>query len=368
MEQSKMRIGKLISYAGGVIAFYIGAGFATMQEVVQYNASYGSRHWIVVASCAIMFIYTNWSFITNGSKYQLHRGTDVFYVYAGKYIGKFFDLWTVLFCYMSFWVMCGGASSTATQQFGAPTGVGTIILVIAVCATVIFGLEGVVNALGAIGPVIIVCVIFTGLFVAIRDGGNLANGMALIDSKTIVLEQVGNDNPFMSGASYAGFVVLWFAPYLAELGAKNNGKEVNTGAIIGAILIFTATVCCTFALAANVELIATVDIPSLTLAATISPIFATVFSIIIFCGIYTTAVPLLWTPCRRFAEEGTNRYRILVIVLALVGVVAALFFPYRKLVNVVYGLNGYIGFIVVIFMVVADIRHLALKQEYVANK
>jgi len=269
---------------------------------------------------------------------------------------------------MSFWVMCGGASSTATQQFGAPTGVGTIILIVAVCATVIFGLDGVVNALGVVGPIIIICVLFTGVFVAVRDSGNLAAGMALIDSGTLELEQVGGGNPFMSGASYAGFVVLWFAPYLAELGAKNNGKEVNTGAIIGAILIFSATITCTMALAANIELVATVDIPSLTLATTISPIFATVFSLIIFCGIYTTAVPLLWTPCRRFAEEGTNRYRILVIVLALIGAVAALFFPYRKLVNVVYGLNGYIGFIVVIFMVVADIRHLALKQEYVLNK
>ena len=365
MEQSKMRLSKIIIYAGGVIAFYIGSGFATMQEIMQYNVAYGSSHWIVVATCALIFVYTNWSFITNGYKYQLNRGTDVFNVYCGKYIGKFFDLWAVLFCYMSFWVMCGGASSTATQQWGFPTGVGTAILVVAVVATVIFGLDGVVNALGCVGPIIIVCVIFTSVFVAIRDAGNLSAGMALIDSGTLELVKVGN-SPISSGASYAGFVVLWFAPYLAELGAKNNGKEVNTGAILGAILIFTATICCTFALASNIELVAAVDIPSLTLAGTISPIFSTVFAIIIFCGIYTTAVPLLWTPARRFGEEGTNRYRILVIALALVGVVAALFFPYRSLVNVIYGLNGYLGFVVVAFMVVADIRHFILKHEYKA--
>ena len=74
-------------------------------------------------------------------------------------------------------------------------------------------------------------------------------------------------------------------------------------------------------------------------------------------------MPLLWTPARRFAEEGTNRYRLLVVVLALVGVVAALFFPYRTLVNVIYGLNGYLGFVVVAFMVVSDIRHFVFKQK-----
>lgn len=363
MEQSKIRFSKLVIYAGGVIAFYIGSGFATMQEIMQYNVAYGSKHWIVVAVCALIFIYTNASFVTNGSKYKLERGTDVFQVYCGKYIGKFFDIWAVIFCYLSFWVMCGGASSTATQQWGLPNGVGTAILVVAVVATVIFGLDGVVNALGCIGPVIIVCVIFTGVFVTIRDAGNLSAGLALIDSGSLELVKVGN-SPASSGASYAGFVVLWFAPYLAELGAKNNVKEVNGGMLLGSVLIFTATVCCTMALASNIELVATVDIPSLTLAGTISPIFSTIFAVIIFCGIYTTAVPLLWTPARRFAEEGTNRYRILVLVLAVVGVIAAMFFPYRKLVNVVYGLNGYLGFVVVAFMVVADIRHFILKHEY----
>lgn len=363
MEQSKFNPIKMLSYAGAVISFYIGSGFASMQEIMQYNASYGSRHWIVVAVCAVIFIYTNLSFIMNGSIYKLEKGTDVYNIYCGKYIGKFFDFWSVLFCYMSFWVMCGGASSTATQQFGAPTGVGTIILVVAVVATVVFGLDGVVNALGVLGPIIIICVLFTSFFVCFRDMANLADGLALIDSGTLDLVQVGGGNPAASGASYAGFVVLWFAAFLAEIGAKNKVKEVTTGMLLGSVLIFTATVACTMALAANIDKVATADIPSLILAGTISPVFANVFSVIIFFGIYTTAVPLLWTPARRFAEEGTNRYRLLVVVLALVGVVAALFFPYRTLVNVIYGLNGYLGFVVVAFMVVADIRHFVLKKK-----
>ena len=248
MEQSKFNPIKMLSYAGAVISFYIGSGFASMQEIMQYNASYGSRHWIVVAVCAVIFIYTNLSFIMNGSIYKLEKGTDVYNIYCGKYIGKFFDFWSVLFCYMSFWVMCGGASSTATQQFGAPTGVGTIILVVAVVATVVFGLDGVVNALGVLGPIIIICVLFTSFFVCFRDMANLADGLALIDSGTLDLVQVGGGNPAASGASYAGFVVLWFAAFLAEIGAKNKVKEVTTGMLLGSVLIFTATVACTMAL------------------------------------------------------------------------------------------------------------------------
>ena len=52
------------------------------------------------------------------------------------------------------------------------------------------------------------------------------------------MKQVGNGNPFLSGASYGGFVILWFAAFLAEIGAKNKLEDVNIGTILSAIFIF----------------------------------------------------------------------------------------------------------------------------------
>ncbi len=66
MEKSnKMSIAAIIGFTGACIAFYIGAGFATMQEVMQYEASYGSQFWIVIAVAAAIYVYTNISFATN---------------------------------------------------------------------------------------------------------------------------------------------------------------------------------------------------------------------------------------------------------------------------------------------------------------
>ena len=44
---------RILQFCGACIAFYIGAGFATMQEVMQYEASYGSEFWVVIAVCAV---------------------------------------------------------------------------------------------------------------------------------------------------------------------------------------------------------------------------------------------------------------------------------------------------------------------------
>ena len=364
----KSRVLRIIGFCGSCIAFYIGAGFATMQEVMQYEASYGSLFMVVIAVAAIIYVYTNLSFTTNGHKHNLTKGSDIFELYCGKYIGTFYKYFTSFFCYMCFIVMCGGANSTATQQWGLPNGVGAIILTITVIATAVFGLSGILSALGKVGPVIIVCLLGVAIVTAITGMPNYAENLAAVDAGEYDLVQVGGGNPFASGASYGGFVILWFSTFLAEVGAKNDEKEVNAGVLISTFFIFATAALCCIALIAHIDITAYADIPTLVLANTISPVFANILSIIIFCGIYTTSVPLLWSGVSAIAREGTKRYKVLTVVGGIVGCVVASFLPYKGLVNVLYGLNGYLGFILVAFMIVFDIRsRIASKRAAAAE-
>ena len=307
MEKKSLQFMKVLSFCGACIAFYIGAGFATMQEIIQYVASYGSKLWIVIAVNAAIYIYTDLSFATNGNRLKLKRGGDIYTHYCGKYIGNFFDYFSALFCYACFIVMCGGANATATQQWGLPNGVGAIILTVFVIATVIFGLDGVIDAL-----------------------------------------------------------LLWFASFLAEIGSKNRVKEVNVGMLFSAVFIMGTMVIASAALISHIDVTSQADIPALILANNISPALASIFAVIIFCGIYTTSVPLLWTSIGRIEKEGTKKYKLYTVVLGIIGCVIACFLPYRSLVNVLYGLNGYLGFILVAFMLVYDIRTRMSKKVQVA--
>lgn len=101
---------------------------------------------------------------------------------------------------------------------------------------------------------------------------------------------------------------------------------------------------------------AAADIPALVLAGQISPILAQVFAIIICAGIYTSAVPLLWTGVRKVSNEGTKKYRIITIAGGVIGCIVACFIPYKGLINVLYGMNGYLGFVLIFFMLVYDTK------------
>lgn len=361
----KFSIASMIALCGACISFYIGAGFATMQEVVQYEASYGSLFPVVILVVAIIYVYTNISFATNGNRLGLKRGGDIYETYCsvfGKKFGKaasvFFDYFSALFCYMSFVVMCGGASSTVAQQWGLPSGVGAVALTMLVIITVIFGLDGILKALSKIGPVIIIMILLVSIVTAITGFPHLTANMAAVDAGTYadVMKQVGNGNPIASGASYGGFVILWFAAFLAEIGAKNKLREVNAGMGLSALFIFGAASICCLALIGHIDVTAAADIPALVLAAQISPIIAQIFAIVICAGIYTSAVPLLWTGVRKISVEGTVKYKVVTITGGVLGCIIACFIPYKGLINVLYGLNGYLGFILVFFMLIYDIK------------
>lgn len=352
---------KAIGFCGACIAFYIGAGFATMQEVMQYDASYGSRFWIVIAVTALIYVYTNLSFATNGNRLKLLNGGDIYRVYCGKFIGTFFECFSAFFWYMCFIVMCGGANSTAMQQWGLPNGVGAVILAVAAVGTVILGLNGILKALEKLGPIIVILIMIIAAYGTINGFAHVEKGFELIDNAAYKIEQVGDGNPFASGASYGGFVILWFATFLSEIGAKNNLKSVNTGMLLSTICIFGTAILCSIALIANIDITWNASVPALVLAEGISPAFAGIFAVIIFLGIYTSAVPLLWTGIRKLADDGTTKYKLLTVFGGVVGCIIACFFPYGRLLNVLYGLNGYLGFVLIAFMLVNDCKLLLKK-------
>lgn len=351
-----MQLRRVISVCGACIAYYIGSGFATMQEVIQYEASYGSSFLVVIFVAAVIYVYTNISFACNGNRVALTRGGDIYKVYCGKYIGSFFDWFSALFCYMSFIVMCGGANSTMMQQWGLPNGVGAVILSLAVVLTVSFGLNGILKALRVLGPVIIIFILIIAGVSAVTSFGGYFEGISSVDEGMYEIEQIGGGNPIASGASYGGFVILWFAAFLGEIGAAGRLREVNVGMLVSAVCIFGVAAICCIALISNIETTWNADIPALVLANSISPAISFAFAVIIFVGIYTSATPLLWTGVRAISSDGSVRYKIITIIGGAVGCAIACFVPYTPLLNILYGLNGYLGFALIAFMVVNDVR------------
>ncbi|MDY0235446.1 MAG: hypothetical protein RBR71_05430 [Gudongella sp.] len=346
--------GRVMTYAGAFIAFLIGSGFATGQEVLQYFSSYGYLGMAGIVVVYLLFLYVGIDFITVGYKEQFHKGSDIYQYYCGKIVGTFYDYFSIAFIFMSYVVMIGGAAATMNQQYGLPPAVGGIMIGILAGTTVIFGLGKIVDVIGKIGPVIVLLTLFLGVAALVMNPTGLATANRIIPELDLMK---ASSNWFYAAASYVGFCMLWLAAFMASMGASaNSKKEAKLGASFGALGFSFALLIIALGIMANIEQLAGTMVPSLVLAGNISPTLAIVFSFIVIAGIYTTSVPLLWQVVARFAEEKTNRFKILTVVLAAVGVFVGLLVPFNKLVNIIYVINGYVGIILLAFMIVKTIR------------
>lgn len=376
-NENKVDWKRVIILAGAIIAFTIGSGFATGQEIIQYFTAYGLKGILTILLFAVCFLYYNYNFAKAGEEEKFEKGNDVYKFYCGKHIGSFMDYYSTLFCYMSFFVMVGGASSTLNQQYGVPLIVGGVLLTVLTVLTVVGGLNSLVDKIGLVGPIIVVLCIGIGIVTLLGDFNQLGEGLEVISSGSFANAgeetiKTAGANWVVSALSYAGFVLLWFASFTTSLGATNKKKNIQYGIYLGTFAVCAAIIVIMLAQISNINTeslsnagiyVWNADIPNLILAERIWQPFAAFFAIVVFAGIYTSAVPLLYNPCARFAKEGTSRFKILTIVLGFVGLVVGLFLPFRVLVNVIYVLNGYVGAVLILFMLWKNIKDFKNKRN-----
>ena len=181
------------------MAFLIGSGFATGQEVLQYFAAYGLGGGLVVALlCVVAFIFVGGCFIAAGKRENFEKGSDVYRYYCGKYIGTFYDYFSIIFIFCSFIVMMGGAGSTIYERFGLPTWTGSVGMMVLVCIVTLLGLNGLIEVIGKMGPAIAVIAICLGVYSFLSNPSGVTESSAMLTSGEIpigsgagVLNRVG---------------------------------------------------------------------------------------------------------------------------------------------------------------------------------
>lgn len=361
-EGAKLRIGRVLTFAGAIIAFLIGSGFATGQEILQYFTAYG--FWGVFGTGLLvlaLMTYVVIEFFVVGQAKRFEKPSKIFHYYCGRYLGAFFDYFSILFVFLSFTVMVAGAGAVFEEHYGLSKYLGGLALAAAVGLSVWFGLSSLVDIIGKIGPVIVVAAIGLGLVGILRNPEGLAAGNALIP--TLDLTQASS-NWFMAGLSYVGFCMLWLAAFLTALGkTAHSKKEAAAGGAAGAAAFSLACIIVGLGLLANITDVAGTEIPMLVLARDISPLLASGISVMILAGIYTTAVPLLWTVSARFFPDRSPRFKYATIALAVLGTVIGLLLPFSQMVNLVYVINGYVGIGLLVLMLVKTLSRATLRQK-----
>lgn len=368
MENKKMRPGLLITFAGALLAYLIGSGTASGQESVQYFSSWGSvGGTITVAVVNFVVMFCCFMAYTYAGRHGTTDLASVCEFYCGKVVGKIFTAFAWIFNACCFFFMISGFGNTLSQQWGLPLWIGYAIAIVLAVGTAVLGLQGIVNIIGKIGPVVVTFLFILGIISAFTYFPVISNGIELIRSGEVSVLQAGA-NPVLAGLSFGGCSILLVAAYMSSIGKELSGykkKYTTVICIIGAAAISVTVAILGLCHLGNIAESSQAAIPNLLIANQVfgsaSGILGAVFAVIILLSIYSTFCPMLWTCVSTFIKDEKSVKYKLACVLAGIGVfIVDMFIPYATLVNIIMTYCGYTGGIV---FLVLTVRWLMVRNQ-----
>lgn len=335
----------VLKFAGAFIAFIIGSGFATGQEIMQFFTSNGLYSIVSIVISLILFTYFGSVIMSIGFDYGSSKKYSPYKYFCGKKIGLLYEYFVPVLLFISVIVMISGAGATLKEYYGLNYYVGCAMMSILVLIAFLCGLDSLINIIGFIGPVIVIFSLIVGFTIVFQNLDGLNDISQTM--KDVALKKSGG-NCVKSGILYASYNMVSGLFFFTSLGnSANTRKEAKYGAVVGSLLLMIVILVMDFALLSKIKDVYKLSIPTLYFAKSISPIFGKVFSVILLCGIFSTAAPNFWTVCNKITKEDNYKSKVTAVILSVVSFFCGLF-PFEKLVSNVYPLTGFLGILLFI--------------------
>ena len=264
---------------------------------------------------------------------------------------------------MVYVIMISGAGALLEEFYGLPAIAGRAVMSVISMATVILGLNRLAAVVGRIGPCLIVFIIFVGLSGIAGNAPAIARADAALAGLTLT-----RATPYwwFSGITYASFCAVCILPFLAGIGRNLSGREGVLSGIAGSGAFILSAMAVSYGMLAYIDKVYDKNVPAVFLANTLFPGIGVFFSIIMYAGIYTTAVPMLWSSCNKISSrEKSLTFRLSVVLLGLVAFFGGRL-PFATLVNIVYPYMGYLGILLFLGMAFTHIRGKRASQAQTA--
>ncbi len=343
--------GKYMKIALAYVGVIVGAGVSSGQDLMQYFVSFGKSGIVGIIILAALNIIFGKIIVTLGCYYDSDSHQDVLEQVAHPIITKIIDYTLVVSGFIIFFVMIAGAGANLQQQFGMPSWLGALICSVLVIAVSFMNFDKITSVLGIFTPIIIIMIVAICAYTYIGHSYDWATIAKVADEMPSPMPNVifSAVNYYslcaMTGVSMA-FVL---GGSVVRIGVAEKGGAIG-GALIGGIVLFAYA-----ALYANVETIKDAEIPMLQIVDSINPIFAQIYTFVIFALIFNTAFSLSFALAKRFSGGDNKKLHMILIGVVIAGYICS-FAGFKELISIMYPILGYIGILLLVVLLTAWIR------------
>lgn len=343
MEQ-RADIKNVIRIMGAYVAWVMGSGFATGQEIMQFFTGYGYKSFILVAINLVGFLIVGPTILEAGQRHKDDEGFQQFKYFCGEKVGSFYHWFVPISMFAGMVILISGAGATLQEYYGLNHYVGALAMSVLAFVAYVAGFKRFVKVVSFIGPTIIAFTVIVGIITVFRD----LDGLAAVNQYEAVM---ADSRPvrfwWLSGLLYIAYNLTGGSLYYTALGkSAATRKEAVYGAVLGTCALMLAILLMNSAMLANIGEVGALGIPTLYLARKISYVLGAVFSIILICGIFSACSAMLWTVSEKFVEQGTKKSYVFAGCISVGSFLLGLL-PFAELIGAVYPYLGYIGLVYV---------------------
>ncbi|MDF2678540.1 MAG: hypothetical protein K0Q97_2892, partial [Bacillota bacterium] len=266
--------------ASTYIGTVIGAGYSSGQEILQFFNAFEEKGLFSLVVATLLFIIYAYMPLSLGKKLNCTNYEKVISFYNSKLAKIFTDILITFTLFGTLTIMIAASSTTFHTAFELPTYAGGIILCLLLIMSLFTGLDGIMKVLSAIVPVMVLGALGMGFYFIINP----------IFVAEATKEIVINSSPLIkhwsiSGILYVSFNFVVAIAVLVPIGQKTKSdKTIMSGSIIGGMCLGACAFVLFTALQRNIQVVGNAPLPMVELANSISPIFGSLYSIILFLG------------------------------------------------------------------------------------
>ncbi|GAE36995.1 YkvI family membrane protein [Halalkalibacter akibai] len=325
--------------AATYIGTIVGAGFASGQEVLQFFSAFGLNGILGISLSTLLFFVFGYMILRIGYALQASAYVEVVRFSNGKVIGTIIDLIITIFLFGALAAMIAGAGAIFDEQFHLSPWWGTTLMAVITLITVIRGIDGVINAISIVVPVLLIAVLFIAIYGFYRSP-------ITAEDIQITHSLVGAaPNWVVAALNYASFNLVIAVAILAPMGANvEKTKTLFWGSLMGALGLGIGVVAIYFSILSNITEVGAVEVPMIYIASLLSPFIQLLFAVVLFAAVFSTAVSNLYGFVSRM-HFVADQHQIWVII----GTTAAAFLVsqvgFSTLVKYLYPAVGYGGFL-----------------------
>ncbi|MCL2405671.1 MAG: hypothetical protein FWC92_09015 [Defluviitaleaceae bacterium] len=317
---------------------FLGAGFASGQELLRYFVGFGPMGVWGLVVAGLLFALVGWATLAICRREGIETYSQFMQHLLGKRLGTIMEWLVAMFLFCLFVAMLAGAGATARQAFNLPFTVGAVAVGIFVYIVLRFDLEGMVKINVILAPFMIIGGIIVGLFVAFLSVaptfGAPTRGMAI--------------GWLISAFVYASYNLVTGVPVLAATSPLATKKrDPFIGGVVGGGAITVLGLCMALPLFLHYSRIVTFEIPMLMIVIHYSMVFSVLYLGVLIAALVTTAACNGFAVVQWLSNHSKMAKPKAAALICIVGVVAA-HVGFSNIVRYVYPLFGLLGLFKVI--------------------